>query len=200
MRWWRFAIAMGVLLVGCSMAGPAFADSCGDPDRSGATTVTDGVNVLRHAAGLDGPCSDDPGRCDVDGSGAVTVTDGVNVLRRAAGLAVDLRCPSGDDVSRFAGRYQGTFSGDDDGDFDVDVDCEGDIDGVGYSSSFDEDFDVFGSVTASGDVTITGGTSSVSTFRGTIRADGTVSGTWRNDFEHADGSFRGARTSTPSCP
>ncbi len=64
---------------------------CGDADQNGSLTVTDGVNVLRSAAGLDSPCI--AARCDVDNSGAVTVTDGVNVLRGAAGLSFDANCP-----------------------------------------------------------------------------------------------------------
>jgi hypothetical protein len=64
---------------------------CGDADQSGALTVTDGVAVLRAAAGLSSSCV--PARCDVDGSGEVTVTDGVNVLRGAAGLSFTPACP-----------------------------------------------------------------------------------------------------------
>jgi hypothetical protein len=71
------------------VAAPA---SCGDADRSGSITVTDGVQTLRAAAGLTSPCSLDV--CDIDGSGAITVTDGVQVLRAAAGLPVEFRCSS----------------------------------------------------------------------------------------------------------
>jgi hypothetical protein len=66
--------------------------SCGDADESGSVTVSDGVNVLRAAAGLPSTCT--PAVCDVDGSGAVGVSDGVNVLRAAAGLAAGLVCPT----------------------------------------------------------------------------------------------------------
>lgn len=68
----------------------AGAQVCGDADGSGVVTVTDGVQVLRAAAGLSTSCA--AGRCDVDGSGSITVTDGVNVLRKAAGLAVTEAC------------------------------------------------------------------------------------------------------------
>ncbi len=64
---------------------------CGDADGSGAVTVSDGVNVLRAAAGLSSTCND-PAPCDVNGNGALTVTDGVNVLRVAAGLPGNLQC------------------------------------------------------------------------------------------------------------
>ncbi len=66
--------------------------TCGDADASGAITVTDGVQVLRAAAGLDSSCT--LARCDVDGSGAIGVTDGVQVLRAAAGLPFVGHCES----------------------------------------------------------------------------------------------------------
>jgi hypothetical protein len=83
----RIAALCAALLI--ASPSSARAASCGDADGSGAISVTDGVQVLRAAAGLENcPTT----LCDVDGSGAVTVTDGVNVLRAAAGLAVELRC------------------------------------------------------------------------------------------------------------
>ncbi len=66
--------------------------ACGDADANGTITVSDGVNVLRSAAGLSGACAA-AAACDADGSGAVGVSDGVNVLRRAAGLSAELACP-----------------------------------------------------------------------------------------------------------
>jgi predicted lipoprotein len=75
-----------------ALATPATAQTCGDADGSGSITVTDGVRVLRAAAGL-GDC--ELARCDADGSGAVTVTDGVNVLRAAAGLGDPTGCSGG---------------------------------------------------------------------------------------------------------
>ncbi len=70
------------------------ADVCGDADGSGSVTVTDGVQTLRAAAGLDSPCT--PARCDVNASGTITVTDGVQVLRGAAGLPLDGTCAVSD--------------------------------------------------------------------------------------------------------
>jgi hypothetical protein len=61
----------------------AAAEICGDADGSGAVNLTDGVQVLRAAAGLPGECP--TSRCDVDRSGTVTIADGVTVLRAAAG-------------------------------------------------------------------------------------------------------------------
>jgi hypothetical protein len=66
---------------------------CGDADGNGSVSVTDGVQVLRAAAGLSSRCAMNAAACDIDGSGTITVTDGVNVLRLAAGLPVDLHCP-----------------------------------------------------------------------------------------------------------
>ncbi len=195
-QWW----ALPVLLL-VAMAGTAQAQTCGDADGSGSVTVTDGVGVLRHVAGLSSACAGDPTRCDLDGNGTVSVTDGVNVLRHVAGLSAPLTCPGGaTGVARFAGRYQGTFSGDDEGEFDVEIYCDGDIDGFGYSWVWEEDFDVFGTATQDGDITLTvGGTSDATSFRGTIREDGNISGTWSNRFYDEDGSFRGSRTSPRNC-
>jgi len=68
-------------------------DVCGDADGSGTATLSDGVQILRAAAGLDSVCT--LARCDVDGSGAVSVTDGVQILRAAAGLPFVADCPRG---------------------------------------------------------------------------------------------------------
>lgn len=71
------------------------AQVCGDADGSGTVTVTDGVQVLRSAAGLSTTCTAQPANCDVDGSGSATVSDGVNVLRKAAGITITEACPAG---------------------------------------------------------------------------------------------------------
>jgi hypothetical protein len=63
---------------------------CGDPDASGTITVTDGVQILRAAAGLSSGCF--AKICDVDGNGNIGVTDAVNVLRAAAGLPASTTC------------------------------------------------------------------------------------------------------------
>jgi hypothetical protein len=88
MRTMLVTIVLALGLAGAATV--AEAQVCGDADGSGAVTVTDGVQTLRAAAGLDSPCT--AGACDVDGSGAITVTDGVNVLQKAAGLLIDERC------------------------------------------------------------------------------------------------------------
>jgi uncharacterized delta-60 repeat protein len=67
-----------------------FPRACADADGDGGMTVTDGVQVLRAAAGLPSTCRLDV--CDVDGSGEISSTDGVRTLRAAAGLSADLRC------------------------------------------------------------------------------------------------------------
>ncbi len=82
----------------CNNAGEctdlaATGDQCGDADGNGAITVTDGVQTLRAAAGLETACT--LARCDVNGNGAITVTDGVQVLRAAAGLPAGGDCRNG---------------------------------------------------------------------------------------------------------
>lgn len=190
------------LVVVMSLVSPEVvgAGLCGDSDRSGSVTVTDGVNVLRQAAGLSSTCGADASPCDVDSNGTVSVTDGVNVLRHAAGLSATLSCPAGNDVARFAGHYEGNFSGDDDGTFDVDFDCEGGIDGSAYSSFYDEDYDVSGEATREGGVTFTVGVvQGGATFQGTVSESGQVGGQWNNRFEGSRGSFSGNRTSQRPC-
>ena len=83
-------VGVTMLLVCGMLASAAHAEICGDADGNGSVTVTDGVQVLRAAAGLSGDCP--VVTCDVDGSGFVTVTDGVNVLRVAAGLPASGNC------------------------------------------------------------------------------------------------------------
>jgi len=90
-------MVVGTALCGALSVSSAFAQTCGDADGSGSVTVTDGVQVLRSAAGLSSSCSERANSCDVDGSGGVTVTDGVNVLRKAAGLTITENCPGGGD-------------------------------------------------------------------------------------------------------
>jgi hypothetical protein len=63
---------------------------CGDVDDNDAVTVSDGVQVLRAAAGLTSDCTD--AICDVDVNGSIGVTDGVIVLRKAAGLSITQNC------------------------------------------------------------------------------------------------------------
>ncbi len=84
----------------------------GDIDCSGGqspVSVTDGVNILRCAAGL-APCSSgtiDPDfivKADMTCDGQVTVTDGVKALRKAAGLTVFFPCP---DPGTSPGTIQG---------------------------------------------------------------------------------------------
>jgi len=64
---------------------------CGDADGDGAVSVSDGVQILRAAAGLSSVCT--LGRCDLDGGGTISISDGVQALRAAAGL------PSGGDCT-----------------------------------------------------------------------------------------------------
>jgi hypothetical protein len=94
----RRLVRLGLLLA--FVTAPAHAELCGDADGSGTVTVTDGVRVLRSAAGLGDACA--LTACDLDGSGAVSVTDGVLALRKAAGLAGNDRCPGGDTVAASA--------------------------------------------------------------------------------------------------
>ena len=85
------SFVMAFAMVAALAARPVSAQVCGDADRNGDVTVTDGVLVLQAAAGLDDRCAG--AFCDVDGNGSVTVSDGVNTLRIAAELPAFTACP-----------------------------------------------------------------------------------------------------------
>jgi hypothetical protein len=80
----------GVEIDGVEVERVAVGSAC-DADGDGHVGVSDGVNVLRAAAGLPSTCGADEiasqSTCDVDGDGHVGVSDGVNVLRAAAELS-----------------------------------------------------------------------------------------------------------------
>ena len=81
------AVALGWLP---NTAHAQFFKLCGDVDGDKKVTVTDGVQVLRAAAGLSSDCT--AAICDVDVDGTITVTDGVTTLRKAAGLSIKDDC------------------------------------------------------------------------------------------------------------
>ena len=85
----RSLIGAVVAIAALSVAD-AEAQLCGDADGDGRVEVSDGVNVLRTAAGLPSTCTNRA--CDPDGSGTTTVTDGVIVLRLVAALPVPGAC------------------------------------------------------------------------------------------------------------
>ena len=82
-------MALGLAVTAHPAAAQIF-KICGDVDDSKDVTVTDGVQVLRAAAGLESDCT--PEICDADVSGTIGVSDGVIVLRKAAGLDITENC------------------------------------------------------------------------------------------------------------
>lgn len=106
--WQRTALALVCAGVwGLGTASGASAQVCGDADGNGSVNVTDGVQVLRAAAGLTSTCTQNANNCNVDGTGEISVTDGVNVLRKAASLTITENCPGGggdDDVEEITDR------------------------------------------------------------------------------------------------
>ena len=79
-----------VLCVLLASAAPGGAATCGDANRTGSVTVTDGVLVLRAAAQLPAICPRE--RCDMNVDGGISVTDGVLALRVAAGVETQVAC------------------------------------------------------------------------------------------------------------
>src|SRR5262245_52846282 len=90
------------MLAWAGIGSNAAAAVCGDADGDGAVTTTDGVRILRLAAGLDDGCPTTG--CDVDGDGEVSVTDAVLALRRAAGLTIADACGTGTGTGTITGR------------------------------------------------------------------------------------------------
>ena len=84
----RIVVAAVVMIVGG--AASAHAATCGDANRTGSVTVTDGVLVLRAAAQLEANCPRE--RCDMNVDGGISVTDGVLALRVAAGVETQVAC------------------------------------------------------------------------------------------------------------
>lgn len=79
-------VAAGFIVAGIVLIGAGSAEAqCGDANRTGSVTVSDGVLVLRAAAQLPANCPQE--RCDMNLDDQVTVTDGVLALRIAAGVA-----------------------------------------------------------------------------------------------------------------
>lgn len=76
-----FALALGFAVAASDVHG---ARPCGDADGNDVVTVTDGVIVLRSAAGLPSIATRDC--CDMDFNGSISVSDGVLALRAAADL------------------------------------------------------------------------------------------------------------------
>lgn len=101
----RSSLATALFLISASLA---HAQTCGDADGNGRVDVTDGVVVLKAAAGFASSCT--LASCDADGDGRIGVTDGVLVLRAAADLPVLLACPTDDPAPRrcadLSGRWE----------------------------------------------------------------------------------------------
>ncbi|MEO7438628.1 MAG: hypothetical protein ABI080_24330 [Candidatus Binatia bacterium] len=86
------AKAVSIVVAGIVFASASVADAatCGDANRTGSVTVTDGVLVLRAAASLPSNCPQE--RCDMNVDGGISVTDGVLALRVAAGIQAQVAC------------------------------------------------------------------------------------------------------------
>jgi hypothetical protein len=99
-------VFLGAMLATSAIAhnpGSFMMPACGHTNRDSTmetVTVTDGVQMLRAAAGLQSTCELRDGSdlyymasCDMNGDGHVTVSDGVNALRTAADLSAEHHCP-----------------------------------------------------------------------------------------------------------
>ncbi|MCG8311895.1 MAG: hypothetical protein MI976_01655 [Pseudomonadales bacterium] len=92
-------------------------------------------------------------------------------------------------IDAMVGTYSGNFRGDDTGSFTIVVNGSGVISGSGVGS--EESFSLTGMVTSDGSAAV-GAASVGASFSGTIdRSQGTITGTWENEFFGETGSFSG---------
>ena len=87
-------------------------------------------------------------------------------------------------------EFSGTFQGGDTGTFEICVE-DGFIEGELSSNNAGEDFDIDGSVDASGNVAI-GVSNTGASFSGTLTGE-TIQGTWVNNQDGISGTFQGRR-------
>lgn len=94
----------------------------------------------------------------------------------------------------YAGTYEGTFTGDDHGSWRVSIGNDGKITGSGFSAE-DGPFGIAGSVTTTGAfAAVAGDVTEGSTYKGTVKLNGTIAGTWTNTFWNERGTFTGRKT------
>ena len=93
----------------------------------------------------------------------------------------------------FAGSYQGTYSGQEVGTFSVTVSATGQVTGRTVSTTFGVTNPVSGTLEATGQLSLTVGTSGAATFTGTVNSNGLVTGSWKYSgaAASADNTFSG---------
>ena len=110
-----------------------------------------------------------------------------------------MSCSSDDNnnknASEFAGNWTGTYIGqDDNGNFSVLIDEDGEALGTATSTDYNEVYQVAGTVSNNGNITITFGTTSAGgEFSGQLSGN-SGSGVWRNNIPDPD--FNGTWTGT----
>lgn len=96
-------------------------------------------------------------------------------------------------ADRFAGEWTGTYFGDEAGSWTCNVDSAGIVNGTTngpYGS-----FVLIGKVTGSGSFTATAGdVTNGASFKGNMKSNGMVDGTWENKYYQLKGKFTGKRT------
>lgn len=103
-------------------------------------------------------------------------------------------CCGGDDDttnSVFQGEWSGTFSGDDNGTWTASINSNGDVSGTSYSTIFNDNYSLEGSVSSSGQFQATiGTTSGGAVFTGQFNGN-SGSGMWVNTGAMMSGSWSG---------
>ena len=109
-----------------------------------------------------------------------------------------LSCSSNDDNNNqtfpFQGKWSGSYSGTKDhGTFKIDVSSTGKVTGTTTSAVFNENFDVNGNVSESGNFSaIAGSASSGATFTGQMSGN-SANGTWVNNSAAMNGNWTGSK-------
>ena len=108
-----------------------------------------------------------------------------------------IACSGGDDDnisknnSELQGTWSGTFSGDDNGTWSASFNANGVISGTGYSTTFDSNYTMTGTITSNGKVTIGwGDVSTGAVFTGQTNSN-SIAGTWINQGAELDGTWSG---------
>lgn len=92
------------------------------------------------------------------------------------------------------GAWSGTFSGGDAGSWNATISDLGAVSGTAYSTTFQANYTITGTVDTAGQLNATVGNSSTgATFVGLFQTNGACNGTWVNTVEGLQGSWEGTK-------
>ncbi|MDR6515555.1 hypothetical protein [Chryseobacterium camelliae] len=96
-------------------------------------------------------------------------------------------CSSDDDtIYDFIGTWSGSYAGNDKGTWNIVVATDGKVTGTMHSDQNNENYNISGYLTESGELSASVGLPSDGEFRGNLGRDKKASGTWRNSVPNPD--------------